>query len=147
MDELTPKRLQDDGLSPYRIFSRAEWAKLRADTPMTLTAHEVVRLQSLNDPISLEEVAAIYLPLSRLLSLYVAATQGLFRATQRFLLAEQRRQGAVHHRHRGLGGGGQVDHGARAARRCSRAGRTRRRSTSSPPTASCGPTPSSSAWA
>jgi len=48
----------------------------------------VMRLQSLNDPIGLEEVVAIYLPLSRLLSLYVAATQGLFRATQRFLLAE-----------------------------------------------------------
>jgi type I pantothenate kinase len=79
----------DDGLSPYRTFSRDEWAKLRADTPMTLTADEVVQLQSLNDPISLEEVAAIYLPLSRLLSLYVAATQGLFKATQRFLLAER----------------------------------------------------------
>ncbi|KLK93860.1 pantothenate kinase [Microvirga vignae] len=79
----------DDDLSPYRTFSRDEWAKLRADAPMTLTADEVMRLQSLNDPISLDEVAAIYLPLSRLLSLYVAATQGLFKATQRFLLAEQ----------------------------------------------------------
>ncbi len=79
---------RDDGLSPYRIFTRDEWAKLRADTPLTLTADEVVRLQSLNDPVGLEEVVAIYLPLSRLLSLYVAATQGLFRATQRFLLAE-----------------------------------------------------------
>ena len=78
----------DDGLSPYRIFLRDEWAKLRADAPMTLAADEVVQLQSLNDPISLDEVAAIYLPLSRLLSLYVAATQGLFKATQRFLLAE-----------------------------------------------------------
>jgi len=77
-----------DGLSPYRRFSRDEWAKLRADAPMTLSAEEVLQLQSLNDPISLDEVAAIYLPLSRLLSLYVAATQGLFRATQRFLLAE-----------------------------------------------------------
>jgi type I pantothenate kinase len=55
---------------------------------LTLTAHDVARLQSLNDPISLDEVIAIYLPLSRLLSLYVAATQGLFKATQRFLLAE-----------------------------------------------------------
>ena len=45
-------------------------------------------LRSLNDPISLEEVVAIYLPLSRLLALYVAATQGLFKATQRFLGAE-----------------------------------------------------------
>ena len=78
----------DDGLSPYRVFTRDEWAQLRADAPMTLTAEEVMRLQSLNDPISLDEVAAIYLPLSRLLSLYVAATQGLFKATQRFLLAE-----------------------------------------------------------
>jgi type I pantothenate kinase len=78
----------DGDLSPYRVFPRDEWARLRADTPMTLTADEVMRLQSLNDPISLDEVIAIYLPLSRLLSLYVAATQGLFKATQRFLLAE-----------------------------------------------------------
>jgi type I pantothenate kinase len=78
----------DDGLSPYRTFPRDEWARLRADAPMTLTVDEVMQLQSLNDPISIDEVAAIYLPLSRLLSLYVAATQGLFKATQRFLLAE-----------------------------------------------------------
>ena len=57
---------------------------------MTLTADEVLRLQSLNDPISLDEVVAIYLPLSRLSSLYVAATQGLFKATQRFLLPRTR---------------------------------------------------------
>lgn len=75
-------------LSPYRLFTREEWAQLRADTPLTLAAEEVARLQSLNDPISVEEVEAIYLPLSRLLSLYVAATQGLFKATQRFLLGE-----------------------------------------------------------
>jgi type I pantothenate kinase len=78
----------DAALSPYRRFTRAEWASLRADTPLTLTVDDLVRLQSLNDPISVEEVAAIYLPLSRLLALYVAATQGLFRATQRFLGAE-----------------------------------------------------------
>src|SRR5918998_1500342 len=77
-----------DGLSPYRVFTRDEWARLRADAPLTLNADEVVRLQSLNDPISLDEVAAIYLPLSRLLALYVAAMQDLFKATQRFLLAE-----------------------------------------------------------
>ena len=79
----------DDDLSPYRGFSREEWARLRADTPLTLSATEVDQLQSLNDPISLDEVIAIYLPLSRLLALYVAAAQGLFKATQRFLLAEE----------------------------------------------------------
>ena len=75
-------------VSPFRTFRREEWAALRADTPLTLTVEDLMRIQSLNDPISLEEVVAIYLPLSRLLSLYVAATQGLFKATQRFLLAE-----------------------------------------------------------
>lgn len=74
--------------NPFRVFSRNEWAHLRADTPLTLTIDDLQRLQSVNDPISLEEVVAIYLPLSRLLSLYVAATQGLFKATQRFLGAE-----------------------------------------------------------
>jgi len=78
----------EESLSPYRVFSRDEWAALRADTPLTLSVDDLMRIQSLNDPISLEEVVAIYLPLSRLLSLYVAATQGLFKATQRFLLAE-----------------------------------------------------------
>jgi type I pantothenate kinase len=77
-----------DQPNPYRVFTRDEWAHLRADTPLTLTIDDLMRLQSVNDPISVEEVVAIYLPLSRLLSLYVAATQGLFRATQRFLGAE-----------------------------------------------------------
>lgn len=70
---------------PYRVFDRKEWADLRADTPLTLTADEVKRLQSLNDPVSLGEVETIYLPISRLLSLYVGATQGLFKATRTFL--------------------------------------------------------------
>ena len=84
-----PQLINEPDLSPYRIFSRDEWARLRADTPLTLTAADVDTLQSLNDPVSLDEVIAIYLPLSRLLSLYVAAAQGLFKATQRFLLADK----------------------------------------------------------
>jgi type I pantothenate kinase len=72
-------------LSPYRVFSRAEWAALRADTPLTLTAADLDELRGVNDRVNLDEVVAIYLPLSRLLNLYVAATQELFRATQQFL--------------------------------------------------------------
>jgi type I pantothenate kinase len=74
--------------SPFRHFTRDEWAKLRADTPLTLTIEDVRRIQSNHDPIDLDEVVAVYLPLSRLLALYVAATQGLFKATQRFLGAD-----------------------------------------------------------
>lgn len=72
-------------LSPYRVFSIEDWAKLRADTPMTLSAPEIVALRSLGDPISLSEVERVYLPVSRLLSFYVTATKGVFDATRRFL--------------------------------------------------------------
>ena len=75
----------EEVLSPYRAFSRAQWAALREDTPMTLTSAEVARLRSVHDRLDMKEVEEIYLPLSRLLSLYVAATQRLFRAQERFL--------------------------------------------------------------
>jgi type I pantothenate kinase len=75
-------------LSPYRSFTRGEWAALREDTPMTLSVEEVTRLRSLHDRLDIEEVQDIYLPLSRLLSMYVAATQRLFVAQQRFLGTE-----------------------------------------------------------
>ena len=104
----------EDGLSPYRVFSRAEWAERRADTPMTLTPKRSRRVRSLHDRLDIEEVEEIYLPLTRLLSLYVAATQRLFRAQQDFL-GHRRQQDAVHHRSRRLGCGRQVDHGARVA--------------------------------
>src|SRR5262245_47983881 len=78
----------DTELSPYRIFSRSEWASLRADTPMTLRPDEISQLRSLNDRLDIEEVEEIYLPLSRLLSMYVAATQRLHVAQQRFLGTE-----------------------------------------------------------
>lgn len=71
-------------LSPYREFTREAWASLRDDAIQPLSGEEVARLRSLNDPISLDEVESIYLPLSRLLSLHVEATQALFRAEQRF---------------------------------------------------------------
>ena len=86
-DAMMEQRTEED-LSPYRTFSRAEWAALRDDTPMTLTPDEVTRLRSLHDRLDMKEVEEIYLPLSRLFSLYVAATQRLFRAQQRFLGTE-----------------------------------------------------------
>src|SRR5579885_1765931 len=106
-----PKRV----LSPYHRFSREEWAKLRADTPLTLNLEELRRLQSLHDPISIEEVVAIYLPLSRLLALYVAATQGLFKATQRFLGAEDGKMPYI------IGIGGSVSAGKSTTARVMRA--------------------------
>lgn len=77
--------------NPYRLFTRAEWAARRADTPMTLTADEVARLRSMHDRLDIKEVEEIYLPLSRLLSIYVSATQRLFVEQRRFLGIEDRK--------------------------------------------------------
>src|SRR6187200_1202466 len=78
----------EQNLSPYRTFSRAKWATLREDAPMTLRPEEVTQLRSLHDQLDMAEVEEIYLPLSRLLSMYVAATQRLFVAQERFLGTE-----------------------------------------------------------
>ena len=72
-------------LSPYRIFTKAEWAKLRADAPMTLTEAELEQLGGLTERLSMEEVIEVYLPLSRLLYFYVEAAQSLHAATGAFL--------------------------------------------------------------
>ena len=66
-------RAEQQQYNPYRVFSRAQWAKLRDDMPMTLQANEIAALRSMHDRLDLREVEDIYLPLSRLLSLYVAA--------------------------------------------------------------------------
>ena len=72
-------------LSRFLTFSRDEWARLRDNTPLTLSEDDIITLRGLNDAMSMDEVVQIYLPLSRLLSLYIQATQGLYRATQTFL--------------------------------------------------------------
>jgi type I pantothenate kinase len=71
--------------SPYALYQREDWAQLRADMPMPLTEAELDNLASLTERVSSQEVVEIYLPLSRLLNLYVEATQGLHGATERFL--------------------------------------------------------------
>jgi type I pantothenate kinase len=71
--------------APYHRFTKAEWSRLRADEPMTLTREDLERLRALNDPISFDEAEEIYLPLSRLISFYVEAAQGVHEASLKFL--------------------------------------------------------------
>ncbi len=77
--------------SPYRNFSREEWARLRADTPMTLVERDLAQLSGLMDGLSLEEVEQIYLPMSRLINLYVQGAQELHSVSSRFLNRKDRR--------------------------------------------------------
>jgi len=82
---LSRPRLTDAAYSPYLVFSRRDWSELRDTTPLTLSEADLAPLRGLNERLDLDEVVDIYLPLSRLLNLYVAATQGLYRATNTFL--------------------------------------------------------------
>ena len=69
----------------FQTFSRAEWARLRASTPLTLTHDDLKALRGLNENVSLEELADVYLPLSRLLNLHVRAARNLNNVTDTFL--------------------------------------------------------------
>jgi type I pantothenate kinase len=58
---------------------------MRADLAIPVSEAELAALRGVNVPVLLDEVADIYLPLARLLSLYYSASQGLFTATAKFL--------------------------------------------------------------
>ena len=59
--------------TPYLQFDRTQWAALRNSVPLTLSEEEIVKLKGINEDLSLEEVAQIYLPLSRLLNFYISS--------------------------------------------------------------------------
>jgi type I pantothenate kinase len=71
--------------SRYLEFSRDEWSVLRAATPLTIREKDLEALRGINDRINLDEVADVYLPLTRLLNLYVAAAQNLHKVSATFL--------------------------------------------------------------
>lgn len=85
MRSVSSSRHHSSPPSPYVDFSSDEWAGLRASTPLTLTEDDLEKLRGLNVELSLDEVARFFLPLSRLLNLYVGASQELYRATDTFL--------------------------------------------------------------
>ena len=76
---------RNSDLSPYLDFDRDTWRGLRKSMPQVLTESEVKKLAGIGENINLEEVADVYLPLSRLIHMQVAARQALTRATEQFL--------------------------------------------------------------
>ncbi|MCU1453297.1 MAG: pantothenate kinase [Acidimicrobiales bacterium] len=77
----------DQGL--YEAFPRDAWRALRASTPLTLRAEDLDELRGVNERLDLDEVEAVYLPLSRLLNLHVAAAQARRRVTATFVGSER----------------------------------------------------------
>ena len=72
-------------ISPFIELGRADWAALAPSMPSPLRETEIVQLRGLGEPLDLREVAEVYLPLSRLLNLYVGGTKSLHDVTSEFL--------------------------------------------------------------
>jgi len=62
-------------MTPYLSFNRQQWAELRNAVPMTLSEEDLKELQGVNESLTMQESVEIYLPLARLLNLYIAARQ------------------------------------------------------------------------
>jgi type I pantothenate kinase len=75
----------EEELDPYVDFTRAEWSRLRASTPLSLAESDLDALRGLGEPMAMLEVEEVYLPLSRLLNLRVAGTRELHAVTETFL--------------------------------------------------------------
>ncbi|MFJ2754970.1 type I pantothenate kinase [Nocardioides sp. NPDC087217] len=75
----------DRGSSPYVELDRSAWAELATETESPLTEAEIESLRGLGDQIDLNEVEEVFLPLSRLLSLYVSASDKLHDQQELFL--------------------------------------------------------------
>lgn len=71
--------------TPFVEIARADWAALAPSTQAPLTPVELVELRGLGDVLDLDEVADVYLPLSRLINLYAVGAKRLHRATSDFL--------------------------------------------------------------
>ena len=69
----------------YRHLTREQWGRYRQDSPLVLSEDEIERLGGVNDPVSLDEVETVYLPLSRLVQMLVNQSQQLQSIASRFL--------------------------------------------------------------
>ena len=77
--------MSQSSLSPFNYLSRDEWSQLRAATPLTLSEEDLQELHGINEMVSLDEVAEVYLPMSRFINLHVAAAQHLYQVMDTFL--------------------------------------------------------------
>lgn len=88
----TQALIRPEFTSPFDEIGRDEWARLAGETQSPLTEDELDSFRGLGEPLDLEEVADIYLPLSRLINQYAIAARDMHRRTRGFLHRENDRQ-------------------------------------------------------
>jgi type I pantothenate kinase len=80
-----PGAANGSGLTPFLEIDRGDWARLSPNEPLELTAADIQRLQGVGENLDLTEVAEVYLPLSRLINMYVGGARATRDATSAFL--------------------------------------------------------------
>jgi type I pantothenate kinase len=80
-----PEHGSNGHTTPFVEIDRADWAALAPTTELPLTPTEIVEIRGLGDRLDLNEVTDVYLPLSKLISLYAVGARQLHRDTSRFL--------------------------------------------------------------
>ncbi|WP_175444338.1 type I pantothenate kinase [Alkalicoccus daliensis] len=80
-----------ENVTPFTTFTRDEWAALRESYPMEVSAEEIDKLKGVNDVLNMEEIADIYLPLTRLIHLHAIASQELYRSRSIFLQNQEKK--------------------------------------------------------
>ncbi len=75
----------EDPHGPYLTLSRADWAELAQSHALGLSEETLRRIRATGDPIDLDQVRQVYLPLTELVRLYIQDTGRLYRAQNRYL--------------------------------------------------------------
>lgn len=94
MSEETPKTASSNGesnVTPFVELDRQTWSRLSNEIEQPLNQEDIERLRGLGEQLNMDEVREVYLPLSRLLNLYVGAAGELHKATTTFLGEQTRR--------------------------------------------------------
>lgn len=70
--------------SPFRSFTRNEWKKLEEHPMFPISDIDLTKLQGLNEPLTLEELEEVYIPMIRLLQIHLTHYRNLHNERDEF---------------------------------------------------------------
>lgn len=70
--------------SPFRAFTREEWGKLEEHPMFPVSDIDLTKLQALNEPLTLNEVEEVYIPMIRLLQIHLTHYRNLHNERDQF---------------------------------------------------------------
>lgn len=80
----------DATFSPYRGFTRDAWKQLEEHPMFPVTGIDLTKLQALNEPLTMEELEEIYMPMVRFLEIHITHYRSLHKERDEFFKNESR---------------------------------------------------------